>query len=333
MHSAPSSWEKNYWTLKQNAAIGEMASWGTAEISGADGRDFLQRFLSNDVRKLQHGMGQESMILNATGKILAHFRIYALENSFLILSDTALLPKIEDLLEKYRFGEDVHFKRQTLFAPPLSIQGPQTFPWLRSLFPNSELPQTEHGIGESVWNGGPVTIVAADFSGCTGASLWFPLEQKENALPWIQEKASAAGIAWADSEVFEALRIETGVVRYGIDADDSFFPAEAGLENAYSLEKGCYVGQEAVAKMKTYGNPRKKIVRLQFQASAPIASRSKLFSAEETVGEITSWTYSPGSKTGLGLGWIKKGFYDESAALHLQNGERVKQAPLPERKT
>jgi folate-binding protein YgfZ len=120
----------------------------------------------------------------------------------------------------------------------------------------------------------------------------------------------AAGATPVGLVVRDSLRVEAGRALAGVDVDDNVYPQEAGLDEAFALDKGCYVGQEVVAKIDTYGGLNKRLLTLRVEHSDPLPRGARLFRTEDgerrELGLVTSWAYSFALDTGLVLAYVKR---------------------------
>ena len=137
----------------------------------------------------------------------------------------------------------------------------------------------------------------------------------------------ASGATEADPEALEILRIEAGRPRLGLDLDETVLPAEARLERAISTEKGCYTGQEVVARLATQGRPSHLLVGLETEGTAELPAEAAVSSEDRRVGEVTSACLSPAVGS-IGLAFVRRGFDPAGTELSV-DGRRVRVVPLP----
>ena len=159
-----------------------------------------------------------------------------------------------------------------------------------------------------------------------------------NALQPVWERlsreANALGLTLAGWEALNALRIEAGIPWFGIDMDSTNLLPETGLDHAVISEtKGCYLGQEIVARMRTYGSASKKLMQLAVMGNdagtIPEAGEA-IVRAGETVGRVTSGCYSPNLQRPLALGYVKRGAYEPGTAVEILRGEQRLPAVISE---
>ncbi len=129
------------------------------------------------------------------------------------------------------------------------------------------------------------------------------------------------------------MRLEAGVPLFGADVDAQVYPQEAGLMDAFALDKGCYVGQEVVAKIDTYGGLNKRLLTLRIDHSDPLRRGTQLFCTEDgerrELGLVTSWAYSFALDTGLALAYVKRRHQDPGTTFELEGGGHATVVPPP----
>jgi folate-binding protein YgfZ len=254
------------------------------EVTGPDTVEFLQGQVTNDVAALQPGEGCYALLLNPKGRILADMRILMPADGELWLDgDPAPMEVVESNLRMYRIGRRVEISRGN--TPDdhrlISIIGPAAREVLRI-----DPPRREHASIRVELNGATATAVSTDigvdllFAGSDGAVV-------EQAL---------AGVPTVSESTAEILRIERGRPRHGIDMSEENLPGELGLEErAISFTKGCYVGQEPVARMYHRGHPNRHLRGLELSQPArsgdPVANRNGGGATE--VGKVGSTAVSP----------------------------------------
>ena len=296
-------------------------------MAGADRVRFLQGMVSNDVKKLAPGTGTYATLLNAQGHILADLRIYCTEDRFLIDTDTPLREKAIQVLRRYIIADKVTLEPLSLF--PIVFQGPRSRPLLEKTlhidFPALE----EYGHFQTNYAGFPVRVVRASSTGEEGYEIWMA----EKALMAIWGAACGQAPTYdmlpCGSEALEALRIESGIPRYGTELGEDTLLLEANLLNAVSFTKGCYIGQEIVERMRSRGHANWKLVGLTVSAPSPPAPETKLIAAGKEVGEITSACVSPTLSKTIALAYVRREAAEPGTRLVLASGIPAEVATLP----
>ena len=144
------------------------------------------------------------------------------------------------------------------------------------------------------------------------------VEVQPKALPAVWEALCGAGATPIGKEAAESLRLENGRARWGVDVDEQVYPQEAHWEDAFSLSKGCFVGQEVVAKIDTYGGMKRTLVGLEVPGEVALERGSELHDEQQrVVGRVTSHGWSPRLKSGLALGYVKVELQEAGTRLRL----------------
>jgi folate-binding protein YgfZ len=250
-----------YLLAKTDAVVVDRSSRGRLMLTGTDVADFLQGQVSNDVEALEPGSGCYATLLTAKGKIRCDMRIVRGDDWFLLDSEPQALPVLEHMVRVYSIGRDVKATRDE--RPLWSIIGPAA----RSTLDNPP-PAAEH----SHSTGSLGLYVATD-----------------NGIDVFGERPDLPD---ADPGIAEIVRIESGRPRLGFELGDDVIPQEAGInERAISFTKGCYVGQETVARLFYKGKPNRHLRGLRL--SAPVERGAVIHGHDRELGRVSSACVSP----------------------------------------
>ncbi len=311
-----------YRALRESAAILDLSFRGRLCVLGADRLAFLNGQVTNNVKDSKTGEGCYAALVTAKGKMQSDLHIYCLENELLLDFEPGYSATVRARLEKYIIAEDAQLADAAPHYGLLSAQGPRAAAVLESLSlpcPQKNLAVTrkeDAALGE-------VYVANQPRIGTTGFDLFIPAA----ALPMAAEKlltsARAAGGRFCGWAALETARIEAGRPRFGADMDATNLPAEAGLDDrAVSYSKGCYIGQEVIARLRTYGRPAKVLrgLRLPDDLTALPARGDKLFLGAKEAGYITSATASPMLRTNIALGYVRREANQTGTELLLESG-------------
>ena len=255
-----------YELLREDAGAVERPR-GKLILDGAEAADFLQGQVTNDVEGLAPGTGCYALLLTHKGKVRADMRILRGDGWLWIDCAKGAVPVLDHTIRMYGIGRDIQARDVTDERTLVSVIGPKAREALRVDVPEEENAFVEHG--EALY-------VATD----TGVDVIRPAGAAPLDIPAVDEEAA------------ECLRIENGRPRFGFDFDGDTLPQEAGLnERAVSFEKGCYVGQETVARLHYKGKPNRHLRGLRL--SAPAARGDELRLGDRAVGTIGSVAVSP----------------------------------------
>jgi folate-binding protein YgfZ len=269
-----------YRALTEGCGLVDRAGRGRLAITGEDRRTFLHGQITNDIEGLEPGHGRYAALLTHKGKMLADLRVIDLGDELLLSCERAGLQELFNMIRRYKLGSDVEVHKRTLEMGELSLIGPDA----RQVAGATELGAEEHDAARAEIAGHPVVLVATDL----GVDVFCDAA----ATVAVRGALVAAGAVEVAEAAAEIVRIESGRPRHGVDLDDSVIPQEAGLnERAVSFTKGCYVGQETVARLYYRGKPNRHLRGLRF--SAPVAPGAALILGEKEVGRVTSAAVSP----------------------------------------
>jgi folate-binding protein YgfZ len=281
--------------LRDGCGLLDRSDRGRLALTGSDAATFLNGQVTNDVEGLQVGTGCYAALLTHKGKMLADLRVIAPDSecrlgldaapALVLDTERAGLQALFDTIRRYRIGHDVELYKLTMESVQLSLIGPRADDVLRGALARPvELPDREHANRAGEIGGAAVLLVRTDV-GCDVLAAAADASAVVAAL-------TAAGAAPVSAEAAEVLRVERGRPRYGIELDDSVIPQEAGLnERAVSFTKGCYVGQETVARLYYKGKPNRFLRGLLL--STPVPAGAELRSGDRPVGRVGSSVISP----------------------------------------
>lgn len=272
-------------------------------VTGADRVRFLNGQTTNDVRKSNGAATQESCLLNAKGHLEAHLFLFSTSDAIWIDAAEELRDALPARLEKYVIADDVQIEDVTDEFALFQVVADK-----RPEIPGGKFCLSSHRIFENGW----------DVWGAKSAH-----EKMKTELTGQSEFLSA--------DAFEVLRIQNGIPRWGRELTPEIIPPEAGLESrAIDYEKGCYIGQEVISRMKMSGQVRQRLCGVS--SMGELAAGMELRAQEKIAGRITSATNSPRLRAHIALAMIKRGFTEPGTKLSASvNGrnDSVTVASLP----
>jgi folate-binding protein YgfZ len=246
---------------------------GKLALTGAARKAFLNGQVTNDVEALEPGSGCYAAFLTHKGKMLGDLRVLDAADELLLDTERVALQALFDLVRRFSLGHDVQLHKRTVETALLSLAGADA----RALAGAEDLPAAEHAHRAGEIAGAAVRLVVTD----AGVDVLCAAADAETVATALR----AAGAVPATEAEADVLRVAAGRPRYGVDLDDSVIPQEAGLnERAVSFTKGCYVGQETVARLHYKGRPNRHLRGLRL--SAPAAGGEPLRLGEREVGRI-----------------------------------------------
>jgi folate-binding protein YgfZ len=309
--------EKEYWTIKRTVGLADISNVGRLRITGKDRVSFLNGLLTNDVSQLKENSGQHSALLNSKARVLADLHLYAQTDGFLIDTGESPASHVKEILDRFIITEDVHVIDATLDLVQMTIQGPKSSEAIKQVLgaEAQDLKQFEQK------DLGPSTIIARDRTGQSGYDIVLPVLEAEPVWHGFLLNGGEIGINPVGSRALEILRLEAGYPKYAADIDENTIVLEAGFKDALNFTKGCYLGQEVVARATHIGRVNKQLVRLEIETRDPVPPRSKLMSDGKEAGFITSAAFSPGLGRVASLGYANREFAKEGTKVNVQSGE------------
>ncbi len=278
------------------------------EVTGPDRVSFLHSMISNDVEGLPDYAGHYGTFLTARGKIVSDFYYYRFPEFLLLDLDRSLLDKTLGELGRYIIMEEVDLSDASSAYGHFSLQGPRSGELVRDLFGEAG-PQEVYGIQAVGLGGEQAWLIRRPDLADEGFELIFPAETGSDLRVAIQEKGAAQGIRELEEEAWNVLRTEAWIPRFGIDMDETRYPMEARLDQAISLTKGCYLGQEVVAKATNIGGVNNLLMGLKLEDGAPPARGARVLSEEgKEIGTVTSAVLSPRLDCPIAFAYLKRGF-------------------------
>jgi folate-binding protein YgfZ len=272
-----------YRALAAGCALLDRSERGKLALTGADAKSFLAGQVTNDIEGLQAGSGCYAAFLTHKGKMLGDLRVLAVgepEPELLLDTERATLQALFDMIRRFKIGYDVELHKRTLQRGLLSLVGPAA----RAVAGAEELPADEHAHRPGTIGGRPVRLVATT----VGVDVLCDADDTEAVRAALLQE----GATPVSEEAAEIVRVERGRPRYGAELDDSTIPQEAGLnERAVSFTKGCYVGQETVARLFYRGKPNRHLRGLRLSEPAPSGAGLRL--GDRVVGHLASSLVSP----------------------------------------
>ena len=320
--------------VRQGVGIADLSHRGRIRVTGEDRVKWLQSVISNDILPLAAGQGLYSSFLTHKGKMLSYFRVYALPDSLMLedvgeIGDTTFQALRKFLL----YGTKAKMENCAETWGLLLVSGPKAAELIKAAFGAdiNGLKSLEFLMQEI--GGQQALLIRTEETGETDIEILLPADQLVTAWDRLWSAGEPMGLKPFGTEAREALRLEAGLPRAGADLTDEIVPPEANLEGkAFSLSKGCYPGQEVVARMDTYGSLRRRLVGLILRDPVLPPKGAKLFSGEREVGWVSSAAHSPSLGFSIALGFPLRDFTTPGTALTVEvEGRRYDATvrPLP----
>jgi tRNA-modifying protein YgfZ len=266
-----------YRTVTEACGLLDRSERGKLALTGQEAKSFLQGQVTNDVEALSPGQGCYAAFLTPKGKMLGDLRILDTGDELLLDTERTSLQELFNMIRRFSIGFDVELHKRTLERGLLSLLGPQS--------------DAIAVVGEPEHSHAPVTIGGIE-ARAIRTDVGIDLLCDAADVDGLRVALGDAGVVPVSEAVAECLRIERGRPRYGAELDDSVIPQEAGLnERAVSFTKGCYVGQETVARLHYRGKPNRHLRGLRLTDAA--SPGDELTFDGRPVGRVASVAVSP----------------------------------------
>lgn len=314
--------------VREGIGVIELPERGRLEVAGGDRVRFMHGMTTSDVKGLTPGGLQESAMVTRQGKMIGVFRILVFEEVLLLEMESTLTESVRGALNRMVVSDDVTIAASDTRQVAFALQGPRSIDLVKRLF------DADPGVRRfhlRPFLGREVRVMRDDTFDETGFELTTTPDVAFDLLSSLTE-SGARPVSDAAAEI---LRIERGRPRWGVDIDADLLPMEAGLEErVISYTKGCYVGQEVIQRVKTYGQPPRRMRGFLIEGTVLPLRGDPIMAGTETIGTITSAVRSPGLGRPVALGIIRKEHVDPGTAVEIRGSHdaiaaRVVELPFP----
>jgi folate-binding protein YgfZ len=290
------------------AGVIDLSMRGRVEVAGTEAVQFLNGLITNDVKGLEEGAWMRAAFPNVQGRLIAEARVLRLAGDrFLFDTEAATHERILKTLERFTLAGDFRVRDLTDELALVSLQGAGASNVVRATF-GEEAAQTLRGrVFSGKWNDRTLHLIRATHTAEDGFDLF--INAADAVSLW--EKLCDSGARPFGFDALEILRIEAGEPRYGVDIDETNVVLEAVPDDAVSFTKGCYVGQEIIARIHWRGHVAKKLAGLKFDEQGEVKRDDMVrTTGGKEIGRLTSLAFSPRLNSLIALGIIK---YDHLA--------------------
>ena len=305
------------------AGVIDLSSRGRLLVSGSEAVMFLNGLITNDMKTLAVNSWMPAVFPNVQGRLLAAVRIIHREDGFLIDTEGSTLETVAKLLERFTLAGDFRVTDLTSETATLSLQGgnaPEVI--LQTLGETAANVQRQGMFTVQLENDSNVSIIRVTHTAEDGFDLFVNANEAQALLGTLTK----AGAQPVGPDALEVLRIEAGIPRYGVDMDETNVVTETNLDDAVSFTKGCYIGQEIIARIKYRGHVAKKLTGLVFESQVALGDGAKVFSSDDKeIGRVTSSAFSPRLGGTIALGYLKYDYLSPGTPVKVSSsGEELR---------
>ncbi len=318
-------------SVRNSVGIVDVSYRSRHQLTGDDRAKFLHRIISNDVEGLSVGQGTYAMLLTHRGKIIADLNIHVLEDAITIDTAPETAESLFNELDKYIIADDVELTDVTQETGAIAVHGPKSSELVQSVLNMSDLatlPERHSHVREvDAFFKHPIVCVRTNATGEVGYTLYTATESLTSLWETLITKGSQFNVQPIGWNALESLRIEAGIPRYGTELTDAVIPLEAELEHAIDFEKGCYIGQEIVARMKYRGHPNRLLRGIEIddnptlQDDCELRQGAQIFNAGKEIGWITSTTFAPTLDKKVALGYVRIAATEAGSRVQIETSD------------
>jgi aminomethyltransferase len=309
--------------VRTAAGIFDIAHMGEVLVSGAAAAEFLNRILTNDIRKLEVGWGQYTILCNERGGAVDDLYAYRIgETEFLLIINASRIdadvPWMQQQLANFPNRSGVNFENVSDCTAAVAVQGPTVKGFIDQCFSAKPSEIKKNQITKCAWNGATIWIGRTGYTGEDGFEIVAPANVIEAVWNRVLEVGKSFGIKPAGLGARDTLRTEVCYPLYGHELDEETTPIEAGVGFFVALDKGDFVGREVLVKQKAEGTKKKLVAFKMADKSAPPRPHYAIFGDGQKIGEVTSGTQSPSLSVGIGLGYVTPEFAKAGTPIEIE---------------
>jgi folate-binding protein YgfZ len=315
--------------VRRAAGLFALPERAIVEVEGNDRVRWLDGMLSNDVAGLAPGpqrSGCRALALTRKGQIVADVYVWLRPRSFWLETDAAAVPGLLEHLRRLVVSDDVRLADRRGVLALVALEGPAA-PELAAAAGASPVALAACSVAELAIGGVPAVAAAYGASGEPALRLAVDAAALVQLCAALAKAGRRFGLVDGSAEALEILRIEAGTPAFASELAGGVLPAEARLEAAVAFDKGCYTGQEIVARVESRGQVKRRLTGLLLESGVPPSPGAAIDAAGERVGEVTSACVSP-ARGAIALGFVRLPHAEPGAVLRV-GGEPAHAAALP----
>ncbi len=308
----------------RGAGLVDFSCRGLLSVSGSEAIQFLNGLITNDMKTLAENHWMPAVFPNVQGRLIASVRVVRLNDSdgvptFLIDTEGATFEAVLTTLKRFTLAGDFRVADHTSDMTVISVQGTQAETVVTETLGGEAADLGQHQTQQVDWKGNKLAVIRSNYTAEDGFDIFVPSALAVEFWRALRQ----AGATPVGFDALEVLRVEAGVARYGIDMDASNVVSETNLDAAVSFTKGCYVGQEIIARIKYRGHVAKKLTGIRFEDDAPIDRGATIVSQDKKeIGRVTSVAFSPALNCTIALGYVKYDYLAPGTQVEAVSGDK-----------
>ncbi|MDF2439433.1 MAG: hypothetical protein JWN98_417 [Abditibacteriota bacterium] len=301
--------ETGYQVAVSRAAWRDVSHFGRFRVAGKDAAALLHHLTTNDIKRAKPHTARDAVLVSNKARVLDWLSVFHVADGFLVLTS----PNRRDIFAPHArrfvlFRQDVQIEDVSDSLAMYGVFGPQSESILTALV---DAPLPEAGLVRELSYGGAV-VMAARTSRLPGGGFWLWSSDPEQLGRMVRESSASA----VDAETYNVLRVESGLPATGLELSESINPWEARLDESISLNKGCYNGQEIIARLNTYQKVKQRLSGLKLETPLPMGTPAELKADGRVAGAITSSVLSPRFGP-IALAYVRGDWQESGAVLEV----------------
>jgi len=316
--------DDEYRSLREGVGVCYVGEGGYVEITGSQRGDFLNRLATNKLDQVAIGSGKEAFMADAVGRIIEHILVFSEADRYIVRAGCGRGQHLFSHLDYYLIREDVRLADRSSQWQDMIVAGIEAEELLAEVA-TTAIPKTRLDHITIPWWGKSIAIRRL-------TDKHFPaflLTGEADVLPDLWQTLRNAGADACGLAACDAMRIEEGWPQFGLDITEKTLPQEVGRnEQAISFDKGCYIGQETVAKIDSRDGVRKLLCGVVIESTIVPSPAAELIHAGQVVGQVTSARWSPGQQAVVALAYLLRDYTSPGTEVMSPVGA-AKVVPLP----
>ncbi len=301
----------------QHAAFIDRSSYGRIEVTGADRLDLLHRLSTNDLLAAKPGQVVGTVFTTEKGKVLDYVQVLMRNSSLLLLTSSENEETFKNWIQKYTIMEDITLKSITSSTTMYSFFGPKAAEVVGNIF---DIRLSMGSVIDTNSPLGSVTIACKQEFNTEFVVVICSTNELSQSRTYLSKQAERHGVVEMGSMSYEAFRITCGIPAGETEISSAFNPFEIGLRHAISFTKGCYIGQEVIARLDTYQKVHRELMGLIFESKPDLHLPSPILNREGIeIGVATSCAETPVHTRFVGLGVLKRDLSKENGVFQIRN--------------
>ena len=296
--------KKEMETARNNVVLLDRSYLGKILVKGKDGLDLMDRISTNDMKELIVGTACDTVFCTPKGRIVDFVKVMQYKGNHLLISSYLDNNHLIEWINRFIILEDVQLEDSSEQFCWFTLIGSQA-----RRFVQQSSGQTIVEEDEIIWLNREGVIFPALLNNnfnLPAYNFCLSVNEVSSVFDWLLKEVNAFGGSLIGNDVFQILRIESGMPDWGTELTEDFNPHEARLINAVSFTKGCYTGQEVIARLDTYDKVQKYLMIIELNERLIDKAPLDIYYDNERVGNLTSYAFNPLNKSCVGLGYIKK---------------------------